>query len=47
MARLEEYSLLEQVVQMLGQNDEKKFARLIEMVLNCQHRTKIADFHRS
>jgi putative transposase len=34
MARLEEYSLLEQVVQMLGQNDEKKFARLIEMVLN-------------
>jgi putative transposase len=34
MARQEEYSLLEQVVQMLGQNDEKKFARLIEMVLN-------------
>ncbi len=34
MARQEEYSLLEQVVQMLGQSDEKKFARLIEMVLN-------------
>ena len=34
MARQEEYSLLEQVVQMLGQSDEKKFARLIELVLN-------------
>jgi hypothetical protein len=34
MTRQEEYSLLEQVVQILGQNDEKKFVRLIEMVLN-------------